>query len=759
MDNTRREFGLLGTAAVAAAMSGPAGASSSRPKAWYERVRRWGQINITEDNAADFDIGFWRDYWRRTQVQGVILNAGGAVAYYPTKIPFQPRAAFLGDRDLFGELAQACRDDSLALIARLAYRASDELLAAHPDWSTVDAKGSRQNVGCMNGGFTYEYCAGVVTEIARRYRPAGFSVSGWGSNYSLCYCDVCKTGFRKKTGHELPAAKNWDDPIYRAWVAWNSDRVVAHWDFQNKAAQAAGGPDCLWMGQLLGALTLRDMSRIVQRSRMVMMDHQGRADETGFQENPDTAKIVHELLGWDKNVAECGAIYSPRLISKPAPEAQLWMYEGMAGGVSPWWHTISAYSEDKRRYPTPIPVFEWHKANEPYLYDRTPIATVGLVWSDTNSVFYGRDSLRDRVLSPWRGMTNALIRARIPYVPVHADHIDRYSGRLYTLVLPNVAAMSDEQAASIRRFVAAGGGLVATGESSLYDQFGDKRPDFALADLLAAHWAPSRPAAAAEPAAHAHYSGRVSPDMMGVEVDTPAMMAFASKQTYLRLAPELRGRNGGPHIPSEPAVAADATRHPALQGFDETDIVFYGGTLNPLSIDPGAQVLMTYIPPVPNYPAENTWMRVAKTDIAGLVVCTRPEGGRVAFMPADLDRQYAKTNFPDSANLLANVVRWTAKDSVPLSVEGTGFLDCNLYQQPGRMILHVGNLSGATWRAPLEEFLPVGPTKVRVKLNADVRGGAARLLVADQNVPTSIRGGWVEFTIPSIAAHEVVVIS
>jgi hypothetical protein len=33
-------------------------------------------------------------------VQGVIINAGGIVAYYPSKFPLQYRAAFLKDRDL-----------------------------------------------------------------------------------------------------------------------------------------------------------------------------------------------------------------------------------------------------------------------------------------------------------------------------------------------------------------------------------------------------------------------------------------------------------------------------------------------------------------------------------------------------------------------------------------------------------------------------------------------------------------------------------
>ena len=69
-------------------------------------------------------------------------------------------------------------------------------------------------------------------------------------------------------------------------------------------------------------------------------------------------------------------------------------------------------------------------------------------------------------------MTQALIRARIPYLPVHADHIERDAAQFSVLVLPNLGAMSDAQVASVRRFVAGGGGLVATGDSQPVQRMG-----------------------------------------------------------------------------------------------------------------------------------------------------------------------------------------------------------------------------------------------------------------------------------------------
>ena len=143
------------------------------------------------------------------------------------------------------------------------------------------------------------------------------------------------------------------------------------------------------------------------------------------------------------------------------------------------------------------------------------------------------------------------------------------------------------------------------------------------------------------------------------------------------------------------------------------------------------------------------------------MVRTLPNSARVVFMPADFDRQYASGNNPDHGILLSNAVRWAAKDDLPLAMEGAGYMDCNLYQQSGRMVLHVANLTYATFRAPMDEFVPVGPFKVRVKLNKGHTGGRnVKLLVAVPACPGhGVSSGWVEFVIPSVASHEVVAIA
>jgi hypothetical protein len=153
-------------------------------------------------------------------------------------------------------------------------------------------------------------------------------------------------------------------------------------------------------------------------------------------------------------------------------------------------------------------------------------------------------------------------------------------------------------------------------------------------------------------------------------------------------------------------------------------------------------------------------MRTPRTDIPGLLVRTTPAGSRIAFLAAELDRRFGRDHLPDHGNLLANLVRWAAGGAIPLTVAGNGLVDCHLYRQPGRMILHLVNLTGAaTARAPVDQLVPVGPLTVRVKLDAGVRGDRARRLVARGELAIKPADGWAAFTVDAVLDHEVLVIT
>jgi hypothetical protein len=766
--NSRRAFlkqtalttAVLGATDLVAATLSSTNSNSARTTSapWYRRCLRWGQTNITELDVTRYDIPWWREYWKRTCVQGIIVNAGGIVAYYPSKYPLHRRAQFLGERDLFGELLHAAREDGIAVLARMdSGGAGDEFYQTHTDWFCVDANGKSYRgrdlfIPCINGPYYREYIPDLLREIATRYHPEGFTDNSWSglARNSICHCENCAREFRNQSGKPLPDKTDWDEPVYRRWIQWSYACRLEIWDLNNRVTREAGGPDCLWVGMNGGSIagqsqSFRDYKAICERSEIVLLDHQARSDSTGFQNNGETGKLIHGLLGWNKLIPESMAMYQTgrptfRFTAKPAPEARFWMLEGFAGGIQPWWHHLGAFQEDRRAFHTAEPVMRWHRTNQDFLINRQPIATIGVVWSQQNTDFYGREDADLLVEQPWRGITHALIRARIPYLPVHADHIERDAPQFSALILPNIGVMTDSQVAGVRKFVENGGGLLATGETSLYDEWGEPRADFALADLFGAH-----SVASSSPS-----------DLRG----RPRTLA-ETQHTYLRLmlssqGPEetVRDANGTTRRRIVPAP------HAVLRGFEETDLLPFGGTLRPLRLEPNTEVPLSFVPPFPVYPPESVWMRQPQSDTPGLILREAINSGRVAFLPADLDRRFARDNLSDHGNLLGNLIRWVVRDNIPVRAEGTGFIDCHLYRQADHLILHVVNLTNAgTWRAPVDELISIGPFQIHVLLPKNVRARNARSLVSGNKNRLSTKDGWASFEIKSLLDHEVVVLS
>src|SRR5262245_49410512 len=97
-----------GSAAQGAGLAAPLPGFAASPS-WVDKPMRWAQLTLVEDDPGKFDPQFWLDYFRRTRSDAVCLSAGGCVAYYPTRIQYHQRSAWLGDRDPFGDLVEGCR--------------------------------------------------------------------------------------------------------------------------------------------------------------------------------------------------------------------------------------------------------------------------------------------------------------------------------------------------------------------------------------------------------------------------------------------------------------------------------------------------------------------------------------------------------------------------------------------------------------------------------------------------------------------------
>ena len=100
-------------------------------------------------------------------------------------------------------------------------------------------------------------------------------------------------------------------------------------------------------------------------------------------------------------------------------EIRLWVADGIAQGLRPWFIKFNAKPNDKRWLPVVKEIFDWHHTNETYLRNLRPLARVGLVYSQQSATFYGGEQAREKIDEPALGFYEALVEARIPFEMVH----------------------------------------------------------------------------------------------------------------------------------------------------------------------------------------------------------------------------------------------------------------------------------------------------------------------------------------------------
>ena len=129
----RRDFLITSAAFLQTGLLGAQDGGARVP--WYRTMRRCGQTNFNEKDPEVLNIDDWIGYWSSLKLDALLLNAGGIMAFYPTKIPYHHKSAYLGSRDLFGDFTQAAKKHGIRVVARLDCNyAYEEAFQAHPEW-------------------------------------------------------------------------------------------------------------------------------------------------------------------------------------------------------------------------------------------------------------------------------------------------------------------------------------------------------------------------------------------------------------------------------------------------------------------------------------------------------------------------------------------------------------------------------------------------------------------------------------------------
>jgi Hypothetical glycosyl hydrolase 6 len=706
---------------------------------WADKPLRWAQLAFVENDPGRCDPDFWLDYFKRIHVEGALLSAGGVVAFYPTQVPLHHRSNTLGNSDLLGYMIEGCHKQNITVCVRTdPHAARQDVYDAHPDWIAVTADGQKRRhwanpelwVTCGLGPYNFDFMTQVHKEIMNMYKPEGIFSNRW-SGSGMCYCEHCVKNFKEYSGGmELPrgggagrpgpgarpggaTGGNTQNPAevaaaikYREWNVARLKELWFLWDAEIRKIKATsrfipnGFPDRKIIGQY---------------SDIFFVDRQGRSGAIppwnsgrGAKELRAGGMAMKPLI----HIFSVGLEDSPRWKDSVNTDAELkiWAAGGVANGMLPCFVKFNATPIDKRWFKTMEKVYEGHFRSAKYLRNTSSMARVAVVLAEPG---IGRSPGGSK---PWQqdstfhlqGIYHTLIEGHTPFEMINADVLDvEHLKPFKLLILPNISRLSDVQCDQLRKFVSGGGSLLATFETSLYDEEGKARTNFGLSDLF------------------------------GVSYDNG--VEGPMQNSYLRLR-------------SDPATKKF---HPVLEGLEDATRIING--IYRVKVVSGIEFPspVTLIPTYPDLPMEDVYTRIPDTDIRELYLHEMGKG-RVAYIPWDIDRSFWQYLALDHGKLLNNTIRWALNEDPVVTVKAPGMIETTIWRQKNSMAVHLVNMTNPMMmKGPFRELIPVD-AEVGIRIPENLKVTAVHLPIRQKDPQYTLKNGVVTLTVAQILDHEII---
>jgi hypothetical protein len=703
--------------------------AQAQEQPWYATMRRCGQINFNERDPLVMDVKAWADYWASLKVDALLLNGGGIVAFYPTEVPFHHRSEFLGKRDLFGEMAAAAKKLGMRVVARMDCNyAYEEALKAHPEWFERNKNGSPRKHGespwlyktCMFSTYFTEQMPAIYRELNKSYPVDGFFTNGWPSTGApgVCYCESCQKLYREKVGGVPPEQIDASNPLYRKYYEVYLDRVLEVWK-QWDAIAKEKSPNNVYVGNLGGGIrTVKDLKRLAGVAGWFNADHQGRSGNTPIWDCAQQGRVAQAVMK-GRTITNVTGAYNTgqpvwRHVAKSPAETTMWMAQTTASGMVPWFHWLGGTPEDNRWREVGRDFFTWLAANEPHFRNRRSIANLAVLYPQDTIAFYksgigpGRWAGGERAQTAdyLQGLYYALLEGRFLFDFIHQADLTPEGLKPYrALLIPNAAYLRDTECEAIRKYVQAGGSVLATFETSRYNEWGDQRPNFALADLFG--------------------------------VDAAGTVVGPAGNSYMRIEKQ----------------------HPVTPGFEGTQLLPGPENRVPVKLKEQTPLVLSVVPSYPAYPPEMVFPGKSRTDEPAAVF-SQKGNSRIAYFAGDIDRTFWRSGNGDLGHVLQNAVHWVLGASqLPGRVTGEGVVELFAWETESGYALHLVNYNNPNMmRGPVRRFYPVGPQRVEFEVDEGRNIGLVRALRAGKELSFKQTNRVVSFEVPSVADYEVVAI-
>jgi len=643
------------------------------------------------------------------------------------------------------------------------------LYVKHPEWQELTSPDAKPRgpemknepipvTGCWNSPYGDFYIKQTV-ELVKRLGWDGANLDGFGC-WTQCYCQFCRESYRRDTGKDIPykpvpaqtsgvitttSSDDLNDPEFRQYLKWRLNRFTLFVDRWMKAVHEvkpdfaaffwSTGPGRWWHWSFAPLAECSDAANRLLSAPIVELFWDFPPNQ-GSNLLPSFVVRYYRGLTAERPVWMLPYFCTQGQQAAVAPPVEcafrvLTVLTNGGRAAQGMWQNNNSLPPDF--YTKLI------KEREPYTTRATSVKWAAMFISETDRLMYNIPGKTKQIGGGWIGSgvdTPDLTKVppserRLPYHMESAIGVFRAAQEehlpldiiteqdveegtrlnLYkVLVLPNTACISQKGLENIRKFVNAGGGLVAMQESSRCDEFATPRADFGLSDLF-----------------------KVS--FVGVE-DHTARWPNYPNPIYVAVSP---------HEITDSDVIRQNYRYQA-------NSVDYIGMTAKVSLLPGAEVIV------------KQGLNAQDPDRPFLVISNAGKG-RVAYFAADIGQSYFVVPYQYERKLIANSIRWAAGNAQPpVEVTAPMCVQATFYEQNGgkRTVVHLLNEINTTGGRALpegdssmrEEIVPLAGIKVLFR-----RPGITRVHLEPEGIELEMHPtpAGTEVVVPELKLHSMVV--
>lgn len=396
----------------------------------------------------------------------LIINAGGIMAFYPTKLEYQYTNPYMKE-NMLGDVISKCHDAGIRVIVRFDFsRAHRSIFEKHPDWFYISPTGERiinddMYVVSINAPYEQEWLFKIVEEVITLYPIDGvfLNMPGYQTRnpYIGKYHGIDQNEYDKKRfaefsgGMKLPLVEDRSDPVFQNYMEFKkvtADEIITR------------------LNRLVKSKNKQIAVCTYSEKDVDIIRHESQTNALPYWPYNASDNVSNTINSYPDHIVSNASIqqisFQSRYNAIEPEEVFIRLYENIANGSGLDLSLMGDFQdyEDERNYDVFRDIYGHHKKFERYFGRYTSLAEVAVIAPGTWP--------SGEPAQEYRGIQLMLKESHIQFDIIEDSQIGNRAEAIKNykiIILPEIANLDEKSIETLQQAVEGGTNLIATNRS------------------------------------------------------------------------------------------------------------------------------------------------------------------------------------------------------------------------------------------------------------------------------------------------------